>query len=162
MQSSIRAARRVGVSRHVPGRAACPRRLYYRRYYTGAAISMSELAEADRRCPDLPTAEHLHGRLQETLAQPKPGARPAAQRATRPRPRPNRVCKVGEARSKTRSRWKPKADIDVKTAAASASTATGLRDTTRICNSGDGASHVPQRSFCRFFTPCNLQHNLFQ
>lgn len=71
MQSSIRAARRVGVSCHVPGRAACPRCLYYRRYYTGAAISMSELAEADRRCPDLPTAEHLHGRLQETLAQPK-------------------------------------------------------------------------------------------
>jgi hypothetical protein len=119
---------------------------------------MSELAEADRRCPDLPTEEHLHGRLQETLAQrPKPGARPAAQRATRPRPRPNRVCKVGEARSKTRSRWKPKADIDVKTAAASASTATGLLDTTRICNS-EMAHHmspnVHSAAFSRLAT-CN-------
>lgn len=86
MQSSIRAARRVGVSCHVPGRAACPRCLYYRRYYTGAAISMSELAEADRRCPDLPTAEHPTAICRKTLPQrPKPGARPAAQWATRPR-----------------------------------------------------------------------------
>jgi hypothetical protein len=34
-QSSIRAARRAMVSHRVPGRPACPRRLYYTRYYSG-------------------------------------------------------------------------------------------------------------------------------
>ena len=30
------------MSRRVPGRVACPWRLYYTRYYTGAAISTSQ------------------------------------------------------------------------------------------------------------------------
>jgi hypothetical protein len=133
---------------------------------------MSELAAVDRRCPNLPTAEHLHGHLQETLPQ-RPSQVPDQQLSGQPapRPRPNRVCKVGEGHrtgplprsgwtdflGQTRSRWKPRADIDVKTAAAAASTATGLLDTTRICNSGMAHHMSPKvhsAAFSRLAT-CN-------
>jgi hypothetical protein len=46
MQSSVCAALRPALSRHVHDRAACPRSLYYIRYYTGAAISTSKPTEA--------------------------------------------------------------------------------------------------------------------
>ena len=42
MQSSVCAAVRPAVSRRVSARAACPRRLYYTRYSTAAAVSMSQ------------------------------------------------------------------------------------------------------------------------
>jgi hypothetical protein len=42
MQSSVCAVLRGPVSRRVSGHAACPWRLYYTRYYTGAAISTSQ------------------------------------------------------------------------------------------------------------------------
>jgi hypothetical protein len=37
-QSRIRAALRAALSHRVPGHAACPRRLYYTRYYTRAVL----------------------------------------------------------------------------------------------------------------------------
>ena len=42
MQSSVCAAPCAKVSHRVSGHAACPWRLYYTRYYTGAAISASQ------------------------------------------------------------------------------------------------------------------------
>jgi len=49
------AALRPAASHRVSGGAACPRRLYYTRYYTGAAICMSRpTGDVDPEGDDLP------------------------------------------------------------------------------------------------------------